>query len=127
VNKIKPYRAAGAAMAIEDAAVLGNIFARMTTKEQVLPFLRAYESIRLERANTFQRASRDNRHVYHYPDGPQQQERDRYLVERNPGSVRKTAAMSDGDFNQFAFSYDADKEVDKYWERFKDWVWKECI
>jgi salicylate hydroxylase len=121
---IKPYRAGGAAMAVEDAAVLGSIFARITTKKEIRPLLEAYESIRLGRAQAFQRASRTNRDVNHYEDGPLQEERDRLMAakggprDKEVGQKAHTV-VSDQDFNNFAFGYDALEEVEKYWRRQK--------
>jgi salicylate hydroxylase len=58
-----PYLAQGAAMAIEDAAVLGDCLAR--SRSDVPAALRAYESIRRPRTARVQRASRRNARVYH--------------------------------------------------------------
>ncbi|KAF8134218.1 hypothetical protein EV363DRAFT_1160497 [Boletus edulis] len=74
-----PYRAQGSAMAVEDAAVLGNLFSRLSSPAQIAPLLRAYESIRYDRATATQASSRLNQHIFHLPDGPEQEERDRQM------------------------------------------------
>ncbi|KAG9309242.1 FAD/NAD(P)-binding domain-containing protein [Chiua virens] len=74
-----PYRAQGSAMAVEDAAVLGNLFSRLSSLTQITPLLRAYESIRYARATDTQASSRLNQHIFHLPDGPKQEERDRQM------------------------------------------------
>ncbi|TFK46276.1 FAD/NAD(P)-binding domain-containing protein [Heliocybe sulcata] len=71
-----PYRAQGAAMAIEDAAVLGNLFSRVSSQAQIKPLLHAYMSLRLPRTAETQASSRLNQHIFHLPDGPEQQARD---------------------------------------------------
>jgi salicylate hydroxylase len=58
-----PYLAQGAAMAIEDAAVLGQCLAR--SRDNPAAGLRAYEEMRRPRTARVQRASRRNATVYH--------------------------------------------------------------
>ncbi|KAF5341508.1 hypothetical protein D9757_014255 [Collybiopsis confluens] len=75
-HPMTPYRAQGAAMAIEDAECLGKLFSHITRLEQIPFLLKAYENIRFERATTIQRLSAESGPYYHLPDGPAQQERD---------------------------------------------------
>jgi salicylate hydroxylase len=58
-----PYLAQGAAMAIEDAAVLGTCLAR--APDDMAGAFRAYERIRIPRATRTQRAARRNSSAYH--------------------------------------------------------------
>jgi salicylate hydroxylase len=58
-----PYLAQGAAMAIEDAAVLGDCFGR--TPDDPDGALRTYERTRRARTARTQRAARRNGTVYH--------------------------------------------------------------
>ncbi|EJD42354.1 FAD/NAD(P)-binding domain-containing protein [Auricularia subglabra TFB-10046 SS5] len=74
-----PYRAQGAAMAIEDGAVLGALFARLQSAEQVPVLLKAYEALRHQRTADVQASSRLNQHIFHLPDGPAQEERDEHM------------------------------------------------
>ncbi|KAH6897967.1 hypothetical protein BKA70DRAFT_746493 [Coprinopsis sp. MPI-PUGE-AT-0042] len=67
-----PYRAQGAAMALEDAAVLGNLLARITSQSELPTLLKAYQTLRHPRASAVQAASRQNQHIFHLPDGPAQ-------------------------------------------------------
>ncbi|KLO16029.1 FAD/NAD-binding domain-containing protein [Schizopora paradoxa] len=71
-----PYRAQGAAMAVEDAAVLGNLLSRLSHPAELTPLLRGYEVLRYHRTAETQKSSRLNQHIFHLPDGPAQQERD---------------------------------------------------
>ena len=58
-----PYLAQGAAMAIEDAAVLADCLGE--TPDDAAGALRRYESMRLPRTTKTQRAARRNGSVYH--------------------------------------------------------------
>jgi len=71
-----PYRAQGAAMAVEDAAVLGNLLSRLSHPAELSPLLRGYEVLRYSRTAETQKSSRLNQHIFHLPDGQAQQERD---------------------------------------------------
>ncbi|KAL5485549.1 hypothetical protein ACEPAI_8192 [Sanghuangporus weigelae] len=126
-----PYRAQGAAMAIEDAAVLGNILSRLSHAAELVPMLYAYELLRHSRTSETQASSRLNQHIFHLPDGPEQEERDANMraamhVERAKwglGPPAPTEFNGEGNSNQWAdprknreqFSYDADAEAERWW------------
>jgi len=122
-----PYRAQGAAMALEDGAVLGNLLSRISHRSQLRGLLEAYEDLRLERTAAVQHSSRLNQHIFHLPDGPEQQERDenmrRAMALECSEDSRAIPCELDGNQNQWAdkkktdalFGYDADIEADKWW------------
>ena len=112
INSVsKPYRASGAAMAIEDAAVLGNLLSRISHISQLRSLLQAYQDLRLERTAAVQRASRA----------------DQMKKPTAPGSIGNRAELQwaqpvanqkPGDnkvHDEKLLSYDADAEVDKWW------------
>ncbi|KAF9227012.1 FAD/NAD(P)-binding domain-containing protein [Gyrodon lividus] len=127
-----PYRAQGSAMAIEDAAVLGNLFSRLSSRAQMTPLLHAYQSIRYARTANTQAASRLNQHIFHLPDGPEQEQRDGQMRVAMKDALREARGepsplasnSSKGNANQWAdkeknriqFSYDADEEAEKWWQ-----------
>jgi len=126
-TRSKPYRAQGAAMAIEDGAVLGNLLSRISHISQLRPLLKAYQDLRLPRTAAVQESSRLNQHIFHLPDGPEQRERDDNMrkamaleLSGNSGALRRESV---GNQNQWAdktksdilFGYDADAEADKWW------------
>ncbi|KAI0052821.1 FAD/NAD-P-binding domain-containing protein [Auriscalpium vulgare] len=121
-----PYRAQGAAMAIEDAAVLGNLLSRISAKEQLPGFLHAYQEIRYTRASEVQSSSRLNQHIFHLPDGPEQRARDAAMRDAMAAEFDPAAASNalEGNPNQWAdrsksqalFGYDTDLEADRWWE-----------
>lgn len=124
-----PYRAQGAAMAIEDAAVLGNLFSRITTKSQIPAFLRAYETLRIDRATKIQLASLALQKVFHFPDGPEQQARDAAMREAMSVTLREaqgeqvsreeqgngTNTWLDKAKTKAVFSYDAHEAAEIWW------------
>ncbi|EJD02574.1 FAD/NAD-binding domain-containing protein [Fomitiporia mediterranea MF3/22] len=137
-----PYRAQGAAMAIEDAVVLGNILSRLTHQSELLPMLRGYEVLRHTRTALTQASSRLNQHIFHLPDGSAQEERDASMRAAMAAECSKWGITSregyndkmmqspmgefngEGNSNQWAdprknseqFGYDADAEAERWWD-----------
>ncbi|KAF8058625.1 hypothetical protein FPV67DRAFT_1565476 [Lyophyllum atratum] len=123
-----PYRAQGAAMAIEDAAVLGNLLSRLTSRKQVPFLLQSYQHIRHPRASEAQMASRMNQKTFHFVDGPEQEARDASMgtamevelqrLEEDESSDEKNAGnanlWADKAKSMAAFDYDADAVVEKW-------------
>lgn len=126
-HPILPYRAQGAAMAIEDAAVLGNLLSRISRVSQLGPLLEAYQDLRHNRASVAQESSRLNRNTYNLPDGPEQRERDenmrRAMVMQLSGSlgvfqrdsVANLKSAEETKKSDDMFGYDADAEVENWW------------
>ncbi|KAG2145435.1 uncharacterized protein EDB93DRAFT_1241107 [Suillus bovinus] len=123
-----PYRAQGSAMAIEDAAVLGNLFSHCSDRSQITPLLYAYQSIRYDRATATQTSSNLNRFIFHKPDGPEQEERDNQMRAAMEDALRvargeESTLVLDGNANQWAdktksdiqYGHDADEETEKWW------------
>lgn len=115
-------------MAIEDAAVLGSLFSRLAHPAQIAPLLRAYEGLRLQRTAGTQASSRLNQHIFHLPDGPEQEVRDadmraamdiefRFLAGEDVDTTREgsTNQWADRKKNVEQFSYDADAAADRWW------------
>ncbi|ESK83083.1 hypothetical protein Moror_6080 [Moniliophthora roreri MCA 2997] len=120
-HPILPYRAQGAAMAIEDAAVLGNLFSRLSDKSQMPKFLKVYEDIRLARVSSMQKGALDNRTLYHMPDGPEQDARDASMRLAMQKSINESLSESTSinpwaDKSKLAssFSYDVDAVTDDW-------------
>ncbi len=114
-------------MAIEDAAVLGNLFSRLTHISQIKPLLYAYEALRLPRATETQESSRLNQTIFHLEDGEEQRKRDESMREaarRDREMDRSGGGEGEGSANQWAderktevqFGYDADEVVERWWE-----------
>ena len=113
-------------MAIEDAAVLGNLLSRISDISQLGPLLKAYQDLRLPRTAMVQESSRANQRVFHLPDGPEQRERDEKLkpstleASDNKAELQNHKGGNQGKGQDKAaegalLGYDADAEVDKWW------------
>ncbi|PYH49798.1 putative salicylate hydroxylase [Aspergillus saccharolyticus JOP 1030-1] len=88
-----PYQAQGAAMAVEDGAVIGRLLGllqahltksrsegrELSTSDSIASILKLYENLRKARTTRNVRAARMNRSVFHLPDGILQMIRDFFL------------------------------------------------
>jgi salicylate hydroxylase len=113
-------------MAIEDAAVLGNLFSRLSDPCQIKYLLLEYQQLRLPRTAEVQLSSRLNQHIFHLPDGPEQVARDESMrTAMNAELSGNKSELANGNPNQWAdksknialFGYDADLEVERWWNR----------
>jgi salicylate hydroxylase len=77
-----PLLAQGAAQALEDAAVLANCLCGLGPDDVDAALMR-YQQMRMSRVDVVQQRSRDMRRHHHLPDGPEQQSRDRLMVEQD--------------------------------------------
>ncbi|KAK1530178.1 uncharacterized protein CCOS01_05281 [Colletotrichum costaricense] len=78
-----PYQAQGAAMAVEDGAVIGKLFGLLKNSsgaENMVPqipgILKLYETLRKDRTTLNVQGATSNRKWYHVRDGPEQEARD---------------------------------------------------
>lgn len=82
-----PHLAQGAAQAIEDAAVLGVVLARLpdTSPESINKALRVYEGIRKERAETLVALAASSGRAMHLGEGAAKEERDKQFAKFREG------------------------------------------
>jgi salicylate hydroxylase len=115
----------GAAQGIEDAAVLGECLSRATSIDEVPSFVKAYETIRKPRAERVKAISLGNSKVYAYPDGPEQEARDKLYGQslNAPKNAEKrqaipmadsTAAYATPEFSMWLFGYDVANDIRRY-------------
>jgi salicylate hydroxylase len=112
-HAMTPYLAQGAAMGIEDGAILGGILAQAdycTTK--TLPHaLKLYEKLRIKRTAMVAEASVSSRWFTQMEDGKEQRERDEWLL-AHPGIWKGHINIrSRKEFLDELFGYDADKAL----------------
>jgi salicylate hydroxylase len=110
-----PYLAQGAAMGIEDAAILGGILSRAEySSPSTLPqALQLYEKLRIKRTATVAAASIDSRWFTQMEDGEEQRKRDEWLI-AHPGIwAGHINIRSRKEFLDFLFGYDAYKALDE--------------
>ncbi|KAF2840847.1 FAD dependent oxidoreductase [Patellaria atrata CBS 101060] len=117
-----PYLAQGAAMAIEDGAVLGALMEKVERKAQLRDILVIYEGLRKPRTTAIVNEAAAYGETYHLEDGERQRERDRQFVEEEPfrGFPNR---WRDPVLQRFLFGYDAHAEVEKAWETYKMGRW----
>ena len=113
-----PYLAQGAAMAVEDGAVLGALMEKLEGKAQLKDVLVIYEKLRKERTTRVVKGSTALREIFHLEDGERQQERDRQLLYEQPFEDFPNR-WADPVFQPWLFSYDAHAEVEKAWKTYK--------
>ncbi|KAK5394843.1 hypothetical protein LTR07_006600 [Exophiala xenobiotica] len=85
-----PYQAQGAAMAVEDGCVLGTLLGRLQDsdlipeadkRDKIHSILELCEGLRKNRTTLQVRGAIANRYMFHLPDGPEQEQRDKELAE----------------------------------------------
>lgn len=113
-----PYMSQGAAMAVEDAAVLGKCLQHIHGNASQIPnALQIYERLRKQRASQVQEASRVNGILWHFEDGDLQEARDQGSRAEVEGRhfVTSTNQWSDPTTQLWLYAYDAEKEVERRW------------
>ncbi|KAF8191120.1 hypothetical protein K438DRAFT_1831256 [Mycena galopus ATCC 62051] len=111
-HPILPFGAQGAALAIEDAAVLGGLLSNISDPSEVPESLRMYETMRLQRCADAQTAARMNAMTLHAPNGPIQQARDYALGQTmDLGDGNAAVGADERVLNRVQYGYDADAQV----------------
>ncbi|KAJ9615105.1 hypothetical protein H2200_001179 [Cladophialophora chaetospira] len=119
VHATLPYVAAGAGMALEDGAVLGEVFSRLPKGKrpsinQVKRALSIYEACRRTRTQTIVKRGYLQQHLNHLNDGEDQQRRDEMMrmVPTRPGEA---LVWRDPEFGPWLLSYDHVQDVNVHW------------
>jgi salicylate hydroxylase len=108
-----PYLAQGAAMGIEDCAILAGLLEKYPSTETLHETLLLYEKLRLDRTAKVASASIDSRSFTQVSDGPKQQDRDEYLL-AHPGIQKGHRNIrSQQEFLDWLFGYDAYKTLEE--------------
>ena len=96
-------------MAIEDAVVFGQLFSHLSSEDQILPFLNAYEEIRKERTESVLEREISNTEMVTLPPGPAKDARDASCRQaRNEWDEGLLKAEFEGLFDLFGYdAYDA--------------------
>jgi salicylate hydroxylase len=114
-HAMTPYLAQGAAMGIEDGAILGGILAspQFNTAATLPRALQLYEKLRVKRTARVAEASVDSRFFTQMPDGVNQRQRDEYLL-THPGIwANHINIRSRKEFLDELFGYDAYKVLEQ--------------
>ncbi|KAH8807786.1 putative salicylate hydroxylase [Xylogone sp. PMI_703] len=102
-----PYQAQGAAMAVEDGAIIGLLLSKLLSSglaldqkaryEQLSSLLKLYESLRKERTEINVRGAIQSQEFYHLPDGEIQIERDQLISELPKSDWQRSCKWNWGD------------------------------
>ncbi|KAM5344312.1 hypothetical protein ACJ41O_012849 [Fusarium nematophilum] len=110
-----PYLAQGAAMAIEDAVVLGEALSHATSKHDLTRLLQFFYRTRVGRAHSIQRGSFTNRFFIHMKDEePLAMRRDVFRAGDYPSSPN---LMGNTIFQEWLYGYDAAADAAARWEK----------
>ncbi|KAJ9138237.1 Monooxygenase FAD-binding protein [Pleurostoma richardsiae] len=110
-----PYLAQGAAMAIEDAAVLGYALSHLKTVDDLPRLLQFFYRTRVGRAHAIQRGSFTNRFFIHMKDEEMlAMRRGVFKAGDYPGSPN---LMGNTIFQDWLYGYDATADAAHRWER----------
>lgn len=75
-----PYLAQGANSSLEDGAVFGRLFGKVSKRSQLPAMTSMYERLRKERGEAIARETFKQREDFHMPDGAAQEWRDEFMV-----------------------------------------------
>lgn len=119
VHATLPYVAAGAGMALEDGAVLGEIFSRLPrdrkpSVSQIKRALTVFEACRSDRTQAIVRRGYLQQSLYHLEDGEAQQRRDD-MMRMVPTLPGEALVWRDPEFAPWLFGYDHVQDVDAHW------------
>ncbi|KAK7060866.1 hypothetical protein VNI00_000599 [Paramarasmius palmivorus] len=112
-----PHYGQGSALAVEDAAVIGNLFSRLTDHSQIKPLLKAYEAIRRPRASATWLDTMERQGWLHHADGPEQEARDANIKNLGIQKHRREHEATIPIRCSNAYGYDADEVVDIWWKQ----------
>ena len=126
-----PYQGQGAAMAVEDGAILGLLLRKFQQADmpsdhakkntQLALLLRMYEDLRKERTKVNVAGAVHTRHFYHLADGPEQKGRDEELASLPDAQWQANCSFNWGDVQYqksllgFDALVDAERRFDEEW------------
>jgi len=130
-----PYQAQGAAMAIEDGAIIGRLLGRLNRKlnqgvipasqqrESISRVLELYEKAQKRRTTTNVKGAIDNRNFFHMPDGPEQEARDLELARHTWTEETSDHLWCNMAYNRELFGTDSLRKANAL---FDDWLETGC-
>ncbi|KAH0830981.1 3-hydroxybenzoate 6-hydroxylase 1 [Fonsecaea pedrosoi] len=119
-----PYQAQGAAMAVEDGAVLGFLLGQVAapgSEDHISAVLKLYEKLRKSRTTINVLGAVTNRKYFHLHDGPEQEERDATLASIDWYHCQTEWKWIDSRYQEDLLGFDALKDAQ---DAFGEW-WTE--
>lgn len=104
-------------MAVEDGAALAVALDQISSLDE-LPFaMRIFEKTRIKRSGDMHNASTVNGMIWHLPDGPEQEARDKSMAAEVAGSPVLSSAnqWTDPVTQWWAYGYDAEEAMKEAW------------
>ena len=115
-----PYLAQGANSSMEDGAVLGGLLSNCRSPSDLKSTLELFQTLRKKRGEAIVRETFAQRESFHMPNGPEQEERDRFFLEqlsqkelKGPFPSRWTCPV----VQPWLYGYDAYREVESALEK----------
>ena len=102
-------------MALEDAAILGELFGRSASPRapaEKRRLLAIYETCRKPRTEMVVQRGNRQQWLYHLHDGAEQQERDRAMEAMEEGEA---LAWRDSGMSSQLLGYQVEQDVDRFW------------
>ena len=109
-----PYLAQGAAVSIEDGSVLAECVDRAHNVSDLPALLLAFQAMRKPRCEMISRGALANGDIWHMPDGPEQEQRDRDMQQKMDGASKANEnpnKWNEKAFVDWLFGYNTEKEV----------------
>ncbi|KAF4534938.1 Salicylate hydroxylase [Lasiodiplodia theobromae] len=116
-----PFMSQGGAQAVEDGASLATLISSISSKSELLAALHVFEDLRIPRTAQVQQGSFVNGRIFHFQDGPEQRARDEAMRDEAEGRhyIQSPNGLSDPTTQIWLYSYDAEEETRKAWEKEK--------
>ena len=125
-----PYQGQGAAMAVEDGAILGLLLMKLqgtglptsqhAKNARLAALFRLYENLRKKRTEINVAGAVHTRHYYHLPDGDEQEQRDNELARLPDTEWQGRCSFNWGDagYQRSLLGFDVLADTE---QRFNDW------
>lgn len=118
-----PYLAQGANSSVEDGAVLGVLLSKISRvgpdRTDMSEVLQLYQQVRKDRSERVAAGTMQQRHYNHLPDGPEQEARDRTMLEQFDEQLPGYPFFwAEPVLQKWIFGYDAIKEAEQAWVDF---------
>lgn len=120
-HELNPGSTHGAAMAVEDAAVLGRLLSKLKSKDDIVKLLTGFQEIRQARCEIVRNSEQEKVEFMTIPPGPQRDSRDESMrLQKKQGELDWTTSSEAHlrkiweEFREL-FGYDAYDDADTWW------------
>ncbi|KAH8111815.1 FAD/NAD-binding domain-containing protein [Phellopilus nigrolimitatus] len=121
-HQLLPGSTQGAALAVEDAAVLGRLFSHLRSRDEIKRLLSAYQELRQQRCDIVQAKEEEKIAFSAMPSGPERDERDAHMREVRKDSRIEWKTSTDEYLRkrwveefEVLYGYNAFEAADTWW------------